>query len=311
MAGLSAHQLFERYFLPSYPPEAKADLARARSTDANPAKNPSVVATLEEAAEVFARLAPVALGDPSLVLDCSDASVHRMGARLTRERRDAWLERSPLGPPMLINVAVHGALYLGACVVRRHGGIWQARNPLWESMVRIESAAGTADLALFQWWLKALSDEEIDSPRLIDRYRTYVEVPTFDAGALPVIAPPDRRVPRLDKVDWASFHRHLESYLPELRELGPDFPSKERFDELSFRWLAFELLGGGRMVLAHGPTAKGVHLFWLDRSGFVKSAYYPADQRPEHTVEIAGDKLRVTVPIEKHSAVHEMLWWGA
>ena len=45
------------------------------------------------------------------------------------------------------------------------------------------------------WWLKALSDEEIARPSLGDRYRTHVEVPTFDAASLPVIAPPERRVP--------------------------------------------------------------------------------------------------------------------
>ena len=39
----SAAQLFERYFLPLYAPELRGELARARTTDANPAGNPRLV----------------------------------------------------------------------------------------------------------------------------------------------------------------------------------------------------------------------------------------------------------------------------
>ncbi len=311
MAPLSAERLFQDYFLPGYPPEARADLAKARATDANPGHNASYLATLDQAADLFTRLAPAELGDPGLVLDRSDASVHRLATRLTREKRDAWLGPSKMGPPMILNLAIHGAIYLGACVVRSHGGVWQARNPLWESLVRLESAAGVADLPVFHWWLKALSDDEIDSPRLVDRYRTHVEVPTFDAETLARIAPGDRTIPRLGSVSWKGLHQHLRAHVPELREVGKDFPSPERFEELAFRWLGFELLGDGRMLLVHGPSKAGVHLFWLDRGGFVKSAFYPADKVPEHKVEVAGDRLRVMVSIEGRTMLHETLWWGA
>ncbi|HTN91381.1 MAG TPA: hypothetical protein VL242_47260 [Sorangium sp.] len=147
---ITAAALFERFFAPHYPPDALADLASARSTDANPAGNPSILAQIEHAAEVFARLAPGALGAPDLGLDFSDASVHRLGAALTRERRDAWLapvvdardardardaggargaDSAPTTsgagePPMLVTLVTHGALYVGACVVKRHGGKW-------------------------------------------------------------------------------------------------------------------------------------------------------------------------------------------
>lgn len=319
---LTASTIFERFFAPHYPPDALADLARARATDANPGRNPSILAQIDHAAEVFARLAPGAFGLPDLGLDGSDASVHRLGAALTRERRDAWLESSPGEggapraarpgePPMLVTLVTHGTLYVGACVVRNHGGAWQVRRPLWESLVRLESTAGTGDLAIFQWWLKALADEEIDRGRLADRYRTHVEVPTFDAARLPVIAPEDRRIPRLSKVRYDTLYKHLRAHLPELRSVGDDFPSPERFDELGFKSLDFALLGGGRMLLLHGATAEGVHLFWLDASGFVKSAYYPADSFPGHVVQIDGQKLRVIVPIRGETQVHEMLWWGA
>jgi len=312
---LTAAALFERYFTPFYPREVLADLARARATDANPAGNPALFAHIDEAAEIFARLAPVAFGDPELSLDFSDASVHRLGAALTRERRDRWMEpvgqEKPGEPPLLVNVVTHGALYVGACVARNHGGQWLMRRPLWESLVRLESRAGTGDLALFQWWLKALSDEEIDRGRLVDRYRTHVEIPTFDAERLPVIAPPDRRLPRLAKVRYDTLYKHLRAHLPELRSVGDDFPSPERFEELGFRWLDFALLGGGRMLLLHGPGREGVHLFWLDAGGFGKAAFYPAERFPEHVVQVDGDKLRVIVSIGGAPQVHEMLWWGA
>jgi hypothetical protein len=312
---LTAAKLFDRYFAPCYPPDALADLAKARSTDANPARNPSIFAQIEQAAEVFARLAPSAFGAPDLVLDHSDASVHRLGAALTRERRDAWLSSGPEAPagepPRLVTIVTHGALYVGACVVKNHGGAWQARRPLWESRVRLESRAGTGDLAVFQWWLKALSDEEIEQGRLGDRYRTHVEVPRFDAGQLPLLAPADRRIPRLAKVRYDTLYKHLRAHLPELRSVGDDFPSPERFEEMGFKGMEFALLGDGRMLLMHGATAEGVQLFWLDAGGFVKSAYYPADKFPAHVVQLDGDKLRVIVPIGGEMQVHEMLWWGA
>src|SRR6185437_16876645 len=74
-SGLSAAGLFEQTFLPFYPPDARADLGRARAADANPGKNPSILAQLDEAAAIFARLAPAALGAPDLALDFTDASV--------------------------------------------------------------------------------------------------------------------------------------------------------------------------------------------------------------------------------------------
>src|SRR5262249_37682773 len=160
----------------------------------------------DEAAAIFARLAPSALGAPELALDFTDASVHRLSPLLTRERRDAWLSGEP---PLLVTLVTHGTFYVGACIARAHGGVWQVRRPLWESTVRLVSPVGTGDLAVFQWWLKALSDDEIGLGRIADRYRTHVEVPTFDASRLPVIAPPDRRLPRLEKVRYDLLYKHL------------------------------------------------------------------------------------------------------
>ena len=309
---LTPERLFDRWFLPLYPPDARADLGRARSADANPGNNASIFAQIDEAAAIFARLAPAALGAPGLVLDFTDASVHRLSPLLTREVRDAWLAPAAAGaPPMVVTMATHGAFYVGACVARAHGGVWQARRPLWESLVRLVSPAGTGDLAVFHWWLKALSDDEIGRGRLADRYRTHVEVPTFDAAALPVIAPPDRRLPRLAKVRYDLLYKHLRAHLPELRDVGADFPSPERFDEMKLEHLDLALLGGGRMLLLSGPGAGGLHMLWLDASGFAKAAFFPADAFPAPVVQAEGDKLRVLLRTDGRDVVHEMLWWGA
>ncbi len=307
---LTAERLFDRWFAPLYP--RGADLAELRSADANPAKNPSITAQLDEAAEVFARLAGELLGEPSLVLDYSDASVHRLGRLLTRERRDAWLAPAPPGEtPAIVRLVTHGALYVGACIVKNHGGAWKVRRPLWESLVELTSSAGTGDLAVFHWWLKALSDDEIGKDRLVDRYRTNVEVPTFDASKLAPIANADRRLPRLTKVRYDLLYKHLRAHLPELRDVGEDFPSPERFEDYGFQWLDFKLVGEGRMLLLYGAAESGLHLIWMDAEGFAKSAYYPADKFPAPIVEAgAGDKIRVIVSIQNKAVVHEMLWWG-
>ncbi len=307
----TAKALFERYFLPLYPPELRGELAQARTTDANPAQNPRLLAAVQEIADAFSMLAPATLG-VALELDFSDASVHRLAAAVTREVRDRLLpaiDEVGVVPP-LVHLVTHGAAYVAACVVKNHGGVWQLRSPLWESLVRLESRAGSGDLAVFQWWLKALSDDEIDEPRLGDRYRLHVEVPMARPEELPMIAPAERKLPRLVKVRYDAFYRHLKAHLPELRDVGEHFPTAERFAELAFDWLDFKLLGDGRMLLIHGPTAEGVHLIWLDASGFSGSVFFPADALPEHRVEVEGDRLAVTVPVLGREQRHELLWWG-
>jgi hypothetical protein len=313
----TADALFRAYFLPLYPPDAVADLAVARATDANPAGNPSIFAHIDEAAEVFARLAPALLG-ADVALDYSDASVHRLSAALTRERRDRWASRGAAGTPEseLFNVIVHGAAYVGACAVRAHGGKWSARRPLWESIVLLKSRAGEAELALFHWWLKTLADEDLDrGVGLADRYRAHVENPTARPELLPVIAPADRRLPRLVKPRYDTLYKWLKAHLPELRDVGEHFPSPERFDELAFAALDFALVGGGRMLLISGANAHGLHLFWLTTSGYEKSAFFPCDAFPEPKVQTAApgsrdETIRAILSINGKQLVHEVLWWG-
>jgi hypothetical protein len=308
--SLTAQHLFERYFWPLYPGDTKEDLARARAVDANPAANVRILRSLDEVAATFARMAGDAFG-ADLGLDGSDASVHRLSAAVTRERRDRWMrEKGPDGASLLAHVVIHGAIYVGGCVVREHGATWQVRRPLWESLVRLRSPKGEADLAVFHWWLKSLSDSEIDRHTLGDRYRAHVEQPTLRPDALPAILPEPRPIPRLSKVRYDTLHKHLRAHLPEMRDLGEHFPSAERLAELGFRHFDFTWLGGTRMLLVHGPANEGVHLFWLDAGGFAKAAYYPADRGAAYEVIREGDTLSVSLAIEGRQAEHVMLWWG-
>jgi hypothetical protein len=301
---LSAEELFVRYFRRQYPPEV--DLARVRTIDANPGNNPHIVAQLDAIATTFAALAPDVLGAPGLVLDRSDASIHRLAPLLTRGLRDRLLTGDP---PAIVHLVTHGAVYLGACVVASHGGRWLVRNPLWESRVALTSRAGVAELAPFQWWLKSLSDAEVEETPLADRYRLHVEVPTSAPEVLPVITPP-RPLPRLKAPRYDSLVKYLQKHLPELPGVGAHFPTPDKLTRMAFHWLDFLLVGGGRMLVIHGPTDDGVHLFWLDASGFASAAYYPADALPPHRLEPRGDHLVLTLPVLGQEQDHEMLWWG-
>ncbi len=313
---VTAESLLRDYFLPLTPPDAREDLARARRTDANPANNPSFVRHLEEAADAFVANAPALFGDDAPLLDRTDASVHRLSAALTPATRDRWRALGAAGDPAsaLFNAVVHGAAYVGACIVAAHGGSWRVRRPLWESLVHLSSRAGEADLAVFHWWLRSLADDAPDAQAtLADRYRALVEIPCATPEALPVIAPPDRRLPRIAKsARYDVFYKHLKAHLPELRDVGEHFPSPERFAELGFKWLDFLWLGGGRMLLVYGPGEKGLYLYWLTAAGFEKAAYWPSDAFPEPIVRASEDgaKLEVIVSVDKRVETHELLWWG-
>jgi hypothetical protein len=295
--AVTAESLFREVFLPLYPEDRKSDLGRARTEDANPAKNPAVFAHLGEAAEIFSLKAGVE------DLDFSDASVHRLSAALTNERRDRLIEKKEL-----FDFVVHGAAYVGACIVKQHGGTWAVRRPLWESLVRLSSRAGDAELAVFHWFLKSLADDS--AATLADRYRAHVEIPCAKPEELPVIAPPDRALPRIAKPRYDVFYKYLRAHLPELRDVGEHFPSPERFDELAFARLDLALVGGGRMLVVSGPGKGGLHAFWLTREGFEKAAFWPCDAFPEPIVRAKGDKIEVVLSVDAAPRTFELLWWG-
>ncbi len=315
---VDAREIFDRYFLPLYPVDARADLARARSTDANPGANPAILAHLDEAAGRFVANAPAVLGG-DFALDFTDASVHRLSAAMTRSRRDAWASSGAAGSPesTLFNLVVHGAAYVGACVVASHGGVWRVRRPLWESLVGLASPAGQADLAVFHWWLKSLGDDVLAPPpggpagaSLADRYRTHVEVPRAAASDLPVLFPTDRPLPRLKKPTYDKMHKYIRAHLPELRDLGAHFPSPERFAGFAFRWMDFHRLGDGRLLLMAGASPAGLHLLWVGAAGFDKSAFYPCDSFPDPIVRVEGMRVVFITSEASVQRVVEMLWWG-
>ena len=192
-----------------------------------------------------------------------------------------------------------------------------------ESVVRLKSHAGEADLAVFHWWLKSLADgalktvghggvaEWTGAATLADRYRAHVEVPTMRPEQLPIVAPPaERPLPRLQSPTYDLLHKYLRAHLPTLRDVGADFPSPERFAAYELKWLDFQILGGGRLVLLSGASAHGLHLFWLGSSGFEKSVFFACDAFPEPLVRLQGDHLVAMTSDHGETRAHEMLWWG-
>ena len=293
----TAESLFREFFLGLYPP---GDLEHARSEDANPAKNPAIYGQLDEIAAVLVKNAPVALG---VELDFTDASVHRLSKALA-ERREQLFERGDFA-----NVVIHAAVYVGACIVKNHGGEWLVRRPLWESLVRLSSDAGVGDLAVFHWLLKSLADDAPAS--LADRYRANVEVPRGALADLPVIAPTDRRLPKLAKPSYHALHQYLKAHVPEVRDVGVDFPSPERWDELGLESLTMHLVGGGRLLAMAGPSKAGLHAFWLSHAGFVKSAFWPCDAFPAPIFRVADErKIEVVLSVDGAMRSFELLWWG-
>lgn len=296
----TAQALFEELFRPIYPPDLRDDraLVAARSIDANPARNPSILAELDDIANVFTRVAPRVL---ETELDYSDASVHRLAVALDRTR-DALIADGSI-----VQLVIHGAVYVGACIVRNHGGRWGVRRPLWESVVTLESRAGVGDLSPFAWFLKSLAE---DRAGLSSRYRMHVERVKARPEELPVIVGDARKLPTLKHVRYDTLHKYLVAHLAEMRDLGRDFPSPEQLSEIGFLSLDFVLLAGGRMLLMHGRGKSGLHLMWLDYSGFSHARFFPADPGAPHHVRVEGDKLIVDFELNGDKQEHEMLFWG-
>lgn len=303
--------LFQTYFAPLYPPEAQANLSLARATDVNPGRNPALLAQLSDIAETFRKQFCALV--PDIQLDYDDASVHRLSSALTPARLDAWAQdgRPGTADNALWNIIVHGTVFVGACIVHSKNGSWSQRQPLWESVVKLSSRAGEAELYVFQWWLKAVAEAgHADARTLADRYRTHVEVPCMDVDALPTIATGTRKLPRLSKPRYSTLHQYLKAHLPEIKDVGRDFPSPERFDGYTWKWLEGHLVGDGRMLLLAGLGKGGMHMLWLSREGFQKAIHIPCDSFPDPVVRTEGEKIVVLLSHEQAAQRHEYLWWG-
>jgi hypothetical protein len=292
-------------------------IAVARVTDCNPAQNPRILAQIDDAADVFGRLAPAMLasfGATMLRFDDDDDSVHRISSAIDRPVRDAILAQSPPGvsDSPLVRLLTHGPLWLCRVIALNHGGVIGVRRPLWESVVTLKSRAGEATLSPLAWWLHALSDDEIDRGGLGARYRQYVERARLDPMRMrPIVTEGvDRALPKLSTVRYDTLHKYLRAHLPELTDLGRDFPSPEQLDDLGFLALEFELLAAGRLLLMHGRGRRGLHLMWLDVDGFSHALFLPADPGDAHTLEIRGDVLTVRFRQDGNDRTHELLYWG-
>lgn len=305
---------FDSVFGPLYPDDYRASLSALRAERPAPCSQPATLARLDDIAETFKRMAPSLLEISDVSLDDSDASVHRLSVVLSKERRELLLQQRTKQQPsasLLAVLAIHGAVYVGRCIVRNHGGQWLARRPLWESSVWLRTRVGECELPVFQWWVKSLADAGAEHSSLADRYRMHVEMPCFDASTLPILTPNPSPIPRLSDPRYHKLVEHLKRYAPEIPSVGPDFPTPDRFAQYTFLWLDFTWLGQGRMLLIHGPSQhQGANLFWLDGTGFVKSAFYPADEFPAHKVQLDGEMLRVIVSVQGQVTRHDMPWWG-
>lgn len=307
--GPTREALFREHFLRYYP--AGATLDEIRATDANPAENPTILGELEDTARRFAKLAPVALREPTLDLDLTDASIHRLAQLITSDFRDRAMKEDAGGTSLFVAFVIHACAYLGECARRGRDARWRVRSPLWESRVEVSGPAGTFELAPFSIWLGVFSGAEIDRATLGDRYRTLVEAPTFDGDALPRWTTP-RELPRLKAPRYDLLVKYLQAHLPEVKDLGAHFPGKERFGELAFHTLDFLVVGDGRALVMHGPRDTGIQLFWIGADGFEKSFYLEADTRRPYQLRDKGPVLELTfhVPSSRAPQVQELLWWG-
>jgi hypothetical protein len=119
-----------------------------------------------------------------------------------------------------------------------------------------------------------------------------------------------RSLPRLSNPRYSTFYKYLRAHVPELLDLGEDFPSPERFEAFALQWVDFFLVGGGRMLLVAGASRQGLHLFWLTSAGFEKSAFVPCDAIPGPVVRVEGERVITMTSHAGEARVHEMLWWG-
>ena len=112
----------------------------------------------------------------------------------------------------------------------------------------------------------------------------------------------------------------MKAHLPELRDLGADFPTPERFAEYAFKSLDLTLCEGGRVLLMFGPGKGGLHVFWLTARGFERAMFVPCSHDPLPRVELgqAETKQGVVVDTLTFDVVHEdkrvsqqLLVWGS
>lgn len=296
MEALTAESLLARWFWPHYPPDVRAAPFLHRDVDANPGANPALTRHLGDAAERFVANAP-ALLDEAVTLD--DAGVEVLARALTRARRDAWMASGDPADPsnVFFNAVVHGAMFLGEVIAREHGGRWELRRPLWESVVHRRRGGAVSP---FHWLLKSLADDAVDERPLAVRWRLHVLQDDLDPTTLPRLTEATS-LPTLKSPSYDTLVKLLHQHLEALRDLGEGFPSPREFTERAYPRLSFTILHGGRVVVAHGQTraADGtntVELHWLTARGHDHTDVLPMDPDVPYFARALGeDAMEVTL----------------
>ncbi len=311
--AITAEGLYERYFWPHYPADVRADPAHFRDLDANPSNNPHLAATLSDAAAVFVANAPALLG-AAVTLD--DDGVATLARSLTRARRDAWLaEPDAISPEgTFFNAIVHASAFVGEVIARQHGGTWELRRPMWESVVRRRRRGAVAP---FHWLLRSLADDAIDAAPLAYRWRVHVVMASATPETLPVVTTA-KRLPSLKTPTYDLLVKYLHQHLETLRDVGEGFPSAGEFTAKRYTTLGFEPLHGGRVLALHGqspPQDDGgvstVEVMWLTAGGYDHADVFPADANVPYFARAVSDEvMEVTVAWKGRPVTHRVAFHG-
>lgn len=295
MDPLTPERLLARWFWPHYPADVRAAPFLHRDVDANPGRNPALDAHLTDAAERFVANAPALLG---IDLTLDDGGVASLARALTRERRDQWIAASEPGDPggPFFNAVVHGALFLGEVMVRHHGGRWELRRPLWESVVH---RRGGGAVSPFHWLLKSLADDAIDERALAVRWRLHVVQPEADPrGMRPLVR--SASLPTLKEPTYDLLVKYLHQHIEGSLDLGEGFPSPQAFSERAYPRLTFTPLHDRRVLALHGQARAADHerveVHWLTERGHDHTDVIPTDlDVPYFARALGDDALEVTV----------------
>jgi len=297
MDPVTAESLLARWFWPHYPPDVRAAPFLHRDVDANPGANAALAAHTADAAARFVENAPGLLDAP-VTLD--DDGVATLARALTRARRDAWMAASDPADPanLFFNAVVHAAMFLGEVIARAHGGRWELRRPLWESVVH---RRGGGAVSPFHWLLKSLADDAVDEHALAVRWRLHVLQPEADPSSRPRLTTA-AKLPSLKSPTYDLLVKYLHQHLDALRDLGEGFPSPEEFSARAYASLSFTPLHEGRVIAVHGQTRTTperpgvVEVHWLTAQGHDHTDVIPTDQDVPYFARPLNDaSLEVTV----------------
>jgi hypothetical protein len=208
---------------------------------------------------------------------------------------------------------VHASAFVGEVIVRQHGGTWELRRPLWESIVR-RSTRGA--IAPFHWILKSLADDAIDDAPLAYRWRVHVVMAGVDPSSWPVLTEA-KRLPTLKNPTYDLLVKYLHQHLPALRDVGEGFPSPAEFTAKRYATLGFEPLHGGRVLALHGMVpSEGdgpstVEVMWLGPNGYDHADVVPCDAKVPHFARALNDEiLEVTVAWKGRPVTHRLTLRG-